>query len=111
MNMKITEKNNTLIVNRNGTSKIGKSGCKGTDPDSTLFYHIKNALNKKGFSLVKVRMSKDGHMFGNDNTVYLRSKTSNKGTHVMIYDSNYALRLAIDDYNKGEDVELTISRV
>lgn len=106
--MKITYLNNSLFINRHNGPKIRKPGWEGTDPDSTFLHYVKTNLNKMGFSLVKVRISKDGHMFGNDNTLYLRSKRKGKGPDVMIYDSNYALRLAVDKYNAGEDVTLTI---
>jgi len=106
--MKITYKNNSLFINRNDGPKIRKPGWDGTDPDSTFMHHVKKMLNQMGFSLIKVRISKDGHMFGNDNTTYLRSKKVSKKPNIMVYDNNYALRLAVEDYNEGKNVTLTM---
>ncbi len=99
-----------LLVQRDSSDpKIRKPGWEGTDPDSTFFYQLKKVLNKKGFTLIKSRISKDGHLFGNDNTTYLRvSHSKSNGPHVIIYDANYAIRLAVDDYNAGKVVKLSV---
>ncbi len=61
------------------------------DPNSSLFHAIKTELNRQGGDWIKKRMSKDGHMYGNDTTQYLRERRESNGRQLAIYDGDYAL--------------------
>ena len=79
------------------------------DAESTLLYHIKNILNKRGFDLIKTRMCKDGHMV-DDMQHYLRTR---KPTHdpqkdVMIYNPSWAIAGEEERFNKGQEAQFTI---
>ena len=69
--------------------------------ESRLFYRIKNNLNSMGFDLIKKRMWKDGHMV-DDLQQYLRTRSCHsKSPHIYIYNNNWALFGAEEEWNKG----------
>ena len=78
----------------------------GGDPNSRLYYHIKQALNEQGYRLIKKRMWKDGHLVDSERQ-YLVTRNP-KGQNFCIYDNLYALRDARDDYNREGHVTLCI---
>jgi hypothetical protein len=90
---------NTCTVEREPTDRrIGRSGFDGTDPDSVFLHRVKRELQRQGFKVLKKRMHKDGHMYGSTSTQYIR--TSSKKSGFMVYDGDYAIRLAHEDFNK-----------
>lgn len=99
----------TLIVTRElGDPKFYNSGW--GSGDSRLLYHIQKYLNARGADLVKVRMWKDGHLYGDDTTQYLRPRNMKKpkGLCVYIYDPYYAVRSAAEEWNKAGYVCLIV---
>jgi hypothetical protein len=96
------------ITREEGDPKFHKSNwC--LDPLSTLLHHIKKILNKSGCDLIKKRMWKDGHMYGDDILSYLRTRSNKSpGPHIYIYDGAYAVRCAAEDFNAGKTVTLLI---
>lgn len=101
--MKLKFKGNSLIVTReeNDPKYYGVANAKG---ESNLLHAIKTQLNKEGYSLIKKRMWKDGHLV-DDMQQYIR--TSKKGAgkaDIYIYNHNWNIRGAEDDFNKGKVV-------
>jgi hypothetical protein len=79
------------------------------DPLSTLLHWVKNALNARGFDLVKRRMWRDGHMYGDETLSYLRTrKPTSPGPHVYVYDGDYAIRDAVRDWWVEGEIELLV---
>jgi len=70
--------------------------------ESLLLHKIKLELIKQGYDVIKKRMWKDGHLYGHDNTQYIRTRNKKAKDFMMIYDGNYAIRFNYEDYNKGE---------
>lgn len=82
----------------------GSAGAKG---EHNLFHYFSKWLNKRGFSLIKKRMWKDGHLV-DDIQPYLRCRNKNpKFPHLFIYSHFFALRGANEDWNKRGEVTLT----
>jgi len=106
--MKVELKNHTCIVTREtGDPKIY---------NESLFLHkVKLELIKQGHDVIKKRMWKDGHLYGNDETQYIRSRNVGKqfqDSHdfIMVYDNDYALRASYEDYNKEGEKEFWVAR-
>lgn len=78
----------------------------GGDPNSRLYYRIKEILNDEGYGLIKKRMWKDGHLVDVERQ-YLATRNPN-GQNFCIYDNQYALRDARDEYNKEGKVTLHV---
>lgn len=88
-----------------------EKGCYGGGwgAEHLLLYRLKQRLNLCGFHLIKKRMRKDGHMWGSEETPYLRSANmSMKLPHIHIYDGNYAVRNSAKDFNGGNTVEFVL---
>lgn len=105
--MKVTlelEKNSCLVEREPTDKPLTRSGYYGTDPDSIFYYRVKKELLKQGYDVITKRMWQDGHMYGNESTIYIRTRNKEKGFE--IYDGDYALRLAFDDFNKKGIVHL-----
>ncbi len=80
----------------NSKSGWGPKGWMGAN--SRLLHHVKNVLNERGYDLIKKRMWADGHMFGDDDTNYLRRRKTNK-LYFCIYDIDCATLIAAEEYN------------
>jgi hypothetical protein len=74
----------------------------GMSGESLLLYKIKQELQKQGFDVIKKRMQKDGHMYGDETLQYIRTRNPKAKDFMMIYDGNYAVRAMTDDFNKGK---------
>ena len=103
---------NYLTVKR-VSNKVINSGWNPINGDEHQLYHwIKVRLNGIGFNLMKVVMEKDkkfSHMYGHEYLPYLRAKDSKANhPHIYIYDGDYAIRSAAEDYNNGEEVTFII---
>jgi hypothetical protein len=75
--------------------------------ESLLLHGIKKELIKQGHDVIKKRMWKDGHLYGDDKLQYIRSRNKGKkfqNSHdfIMVYDGNYAIRAMEKEYNEGE---------
>ena len=99
-----------------GTNKIEVTreyGEARASNESHLLHKLKVALNKvnkpsHAHELIKARMHKDGHMYGNDDTQYLVQRNRRKVDNpIMIYDGDYAIRDAAKAFNAGETVTCT----
>lgn len=101
------ETNSCVVTREPNDKRLSRPGWTGTDADSTFWYHVAKTLQKQGYDVIRKRMSKDGHMYGSDSTQYVRSRDKKKG--FMIYDGDYALRFAFEDFNKGAPVKLLCS--
>lgn len=103
--MIVTIRENSAVITRESTDKkyYGLSG------ESLLLYNIKNALIKQGYDVIKKRMWKDGHLYGDVTLQYIRTRNKNANDFMMIYDGNYAVRAMTEDFNNGE-LTLNIER-
>lgn len=88
-----------IILGKNRLTVLRENGKKIYN-ESFLLHLIKKELIKQGHDVIKKRMWKDGHLYGDTQTQYIR--TRNKKTGFMVYDGNYALRFMYEDYNAGE---------
>ncbi len=74
--------------------------------ESHFFYHLKLALNKQGYDLIKKLMWKDGHMT-DDLRYYLRQKKIKKNEPcAMVIDDAYYFRNTAKAFNDGNYVNL-----
>ena len=71
--------------------------------ETTLLYHIKQALQGMGHDVIKKRMWKDGHLV-DDSQGYIRTRNTDprKGPAWCLHFDAYALRFLFEDYNTGE---------
>jgi hypothetical protein len=97
----IFSENYMKIRREEGDPKFyGTQNAKG---ESNFFYWLKSILNKEyGYDLIKKRMWKDGHMV-DDMQQYLRTRSpKSNGAKVAIYNPNWAIYGAEEEWNKGE---------
>jgi hypothetical protein len=77
--------------------------------ESRLLYAIKKILNGRGYDLLKKRMWKDGHMFGFEESQYIRSRDLKNVPSMYIYHANAALEVAAESFNVLGRVELDVT--
>lgn len=97
------------VIKESGDKNIALSGWvkdDGGDPNSRLYYHIQQILNKEGYKIIKKRMWKDGHLVDAERQ-YLATRNP-KGQNFCIYDNLYAIRDAREEYNKEGKVTLCL---
>lgn len=102
----------TCIVEKEPGDPTFKDGGWAEQPESTFLYHVKKALIKQGYDVIKKRMWADGHLVSNTQQ-YLRSRrfmVSDEPTEFCIWNGNYALWDAGDRFNKEGWVELCVMR-
>ena len=76
--------------------------------ESRLLHGIKKILNERGYGLLKKRMWRDGHMFGSDHSLYLRSRVIRAIPSMYIYHADSALEVAAESFNALGRVELDV---
>jgi hypothetical protein len=111
--MKIKLENSSLTVTREPNDPKFYNGGKNTwgSAESRLLYHIKKALIAAGHDVIKKRMQKDGHLYGDERTQYIRSRVIKKGVpYMMIYDGMYAIRQLQETWNEKGEVSLLVER-
>lgn len=114
--MKITDpvKDGVLVVERDGGPRIsvyrGFGGRQVVDPSSTFWKHVQRKLAALGYDFVKKRMWRDGHLMS-DEQIYLRERKETNGRQLALWDGEYALRNAVDDYNAGHRVRLVVDNL
>ena len=107
--MKIELKTNSLVVTKDATDKKFHGGWGSAE--SQLLHHIKKTLISAGYDVIKKRMAKDGHLYGDDTTQYIRSRKIGKGTpYMMIYDGQWAIRNLATEWNETGKVTLLVER-
>ena len=114
--MKLKFDKNTLTVTRTVPDWPGtRNGWKGTSKnESVLLHYIKLAMIKECHDVVKVRVSRDGHLFGDDTTQYIRARHPNKlkvGDIYCVVDEMYAVRNLAEVYRKYGEVVLSVKRI
>lgn len=77
--------------------------------ESHFLYHVKRILNEeRGYDLIKKRMHKDGHLV-DDLMQYLRARSpKSKGPHACIWNRQYAIYDAGQEFNKHGLVSLAV---
>jgi hypothetical protein len=111
--MKIKLENSSLTVTREPNDPKFYNGGKNTwgSAESRLLYHIKKALIAAGHDVIKKRMQADGHMYGNEETQYIRSRKIAKGKpYLMIYDGMWAIRQLQEPWNEHGEITLLVER-
>lgn len=91
--------------------ELEDKGCYGGGwgAEHLLLHRLKQRLNLCGFHLIKKRIQKDGHLWGDEATPYLRATNkSTKFPHIYIYDEMYAVRSSAEDFNQGDVVDLML---
>ena len=92
--MKLTLDHSSMLIERETTDpKIYK--------ESTFFFRLKNALQKKGLDCIYKDASKDGHLMEG---YYIRDR---KWRWCMT-DDDYAIRNAYTSFNASETIRMTI---
>src|SRR6185295_19004272 len=90
-------------------TRPGWDELRPTDPASSLLFNVARILNARGHDLLKKRMWKDGHLFGDDAMQYLRvRKPSSKAPHIYIFHGNYAVEDACEVYNKNQQIDFAV---
>lgn len=77
--------------------------------ESRLLHHVRRILNRRGYDLIKRRMWRDGHMFGSDQSQYLRSRDLQAVPSLYIFHADYALEVAAESFNVLGRVELEVT--
>jgi hypothetical protein len=106
--MQVTMKGNQCIVTREPKDPKFRDTNWGSG-ESTLLYNVKKELIKQGYDLIKKRMWKDGHLVS-DTCQYLRAKkpTDNPDKDIYVWDGNYQIRNAAEDFNKDGKVTYNV---
>ena len=82
----------------------------GIKNENDLMLALKCELNRRGYDLIKKLMCQDGHMVS-DTQYYLRArKKRTRGGIVFIYDDQYAVRNAAQDYTHWQRVTFRVER-
>lgn len=106
-----------LYVTRNGGTKARPSGytrsVHGWGAEIHLLGLIRRRLAEAGIYVIKKAAQKDqlfAHMWGDENTPYLRTRHDERLTqpNIYIYDPDYAIRSSAEQYNNGEEVCFTV---
>lgn len=104
--MKVELKEYSCVVTREeGDPKF--YGIVNAAGESKLLHHIKLKLKEAGHKVIKKRMWRDGHMV-DDMQQYIRTEKGYSPSFA-IYNSNWAIRGAEEDFNAGE-VTLAVVR-
>ena len=77
--------------------------------ESRMLHHVLTVLNRRGYGLIKKRMWRDGHMFGSDQSQYLRNRNLKAIPSLYIYHADYALEVAAESFNVLGRVELEVT--
>lgn len=70
--------------------------------ESPLWYAMQQCLKREGYDVVKRITTKDGHLYGNDSTYYLRDRR----WRFCLTDDNYMLRFLYETWNHEGVVRL-----
>lgn len=108
--MNVEIKNHVCIVTREkGDPKF--YGVVNGAGESKLLYAVKKKLNDQGYNLIKKRMYKDGHLV-DDLQQYLRTQkpSGNPEKDIYIYNSNWNVQGAEENYNKEGIVILSVDK-
>jgi hypothetical protein len=102
-------KDSTLLVTREaGDKRLTRSGYSpNAGLESALLHRVQQALNSAGFDLVKTLMWKDGHLV-DENVQYLRTKNKKAKNGMVIWNGNYQIWDAGEDYEENGRTYLII---
>jgi hypothetical protein len=96
------QKSHCIITREEGDPKIYN--------ESLLLYKVKQELIKQGYDVIKKRMWKDGHLYGDETLQYIRMRNyKDEKNFFQIYDNFYAVRAMTKEYNDGE-LDLWVDR-
>jgi len=92
---------------KDGGITVSRDGGKKLYSESVFLYHLKQALQRDGYDVIKKLMPKDGHLVA-DTQHYIVSHNRNHG--FAIWDSAYAIRFTYEPYNQDGEVTLAVER-
>ena len=96
------QKSHCIITREEGDPKIYS--------ESLLLDKVKKELIKQGYDVIKKRMWKDGHLYGDDTLQYIRTRNvKDEKNFFQIYDNDYAIRPMVRDFNEGS-LDLWVDR-
>lgn len=108
MALRITYSKNVMTVQ---TGTVGDPKPDKFYSETAFFHAVKTVLNRdhkapdgERFDLIKKLMYKDGHLFGDDHSYYLRDRK----WRFCIYDGFWAVRDICKEFNANGTVALTI---
>lgn len=93
------------VIREDGDPRFSRGGW--GDAESTFLYHVKQNLIKQGYDVIKKRMWKDGHMV-DDARQYIRTRKLTNDSGFMIYNNNWAIEDAGEEFNKQGFYNLTL---
>ena len=99
--MTVELQTSTAIVRRSDSRKIYS--------ESAFWHAVKRELQKQGYDVIKKLMWKDGHLV-DDNQYYVRTRKVNKPESFMVYQTDFAIRFAYEDYNTLGMTRLSVTR-
>jgi hypothetical protein len=76
--------------------------------ESRLLHHVQRTLNGRGYGLIKKRVWRDGHMFGCEQTQYLRSRDPGSVPSLYVYHADQATEIAAESFNVLGSVRLDV---
>lgn len=112
--MKLSLTKHFLTVQREPGDKAVRGGSWGR-ADTAFFGRLAKSVNAARLfpvEVIRVRMSRDGHLYGDDVLPYLRGRRTRRDAmpYPWIYDGSYAVRDAAADFNRGEAVTLCVEQ-
>ena len=105
--MKLRYEGGFLVVTKEDGDPRFTSGGYGSSAESWFLHRVKLELQKLGMDVIKKRMWRDGHMFGDETNQYIRTRNAKSSLpHVYIYNGNYAFCDAGERFNERGEVVL-----
>ena len=101
----ILHKTTCTVIKEDGDPHF--SGVRNAAGESRLLYHLKNILNSHGFSFIKKRMWRDGHLV-DDMKQYLRVKKEKTNGIFCIHNPMWCVQGADYYLNEYGEVRLQI---
>jgi hypothetical protein len=98
---------NCQVIREKGDPRF--SGILYAKGESRLLHHLKVILNKRGYDLIKKRMTKDGHLVDSMQQ-YLRTRkpSGDPNKDLYIYNSMWAIQGADEDFRRRGSVSLRV---
>lgn len=101
----------TCLVEREPGDRRYRRGGFGGTAESHFLHHVKQALVKQGYDVIKKRMHRDGHMV-DEFQQYLRERTVRKGKRCLtLRNGSWALYDAGERFNEDGRVELLVENI
>ena len=100
-------KSTATFIREEGDPKF--YGVRNAAGESRLFYHIVQFLNAHGFSVIKKRAWKDGHLL-DEMQQYIRTRKRGVGPDLYLINPKWAIEGAEEDWNRKGCVTLAMEK-